>query len=128
VNIAELTKLIRDGLDAAGKTRIPVVPPGTPIAVIPAVVLAAASDTLEDGWTLRCGVNITCLVPRGAQVPQYEALTEIELIVLQALIPSPVRFDGPVTFAATGGGDTGEPPALARVIPMSFVADVHLCP
>jgi len=128
VNVDELTKLIRDGLDLAGKTRVPVVPPGTPISVIPAVVLAPRSDDLEDGWTLRYGFDITCVVPRNAQTSQYEQLCEIETIVLTALIPAPVRFEGPLSFAVTGGGDTGEPPALSRIIPLTFVSDVSLCP
>jgi len=128
VNLAELTKLIRDGLDAAGKTRVPVVPPGTAISVLPAVVLAPRNDDIEDGWTLRYGFDVTLLVPRNAQASQYEQLTELETIVLQALIPSTVRFEGPLSFVATGGGDTGEPPALARIIPLTFVSDVSLCP
>ena len=128
MNYAALAKHIRDALDAAGKQRVPVVPTGTPISVIPCVVLAAASDDLEDGWTLRNGVDVTVLVPRGQQVSQFDLLHELEIIVLQALIPTPVRFEGPLSFAATGGGDTGEPPALARIIPLTFVSDVSLCP
>jgi len=129
MNVDELQKLIKDGLVASGKTRVPVVPPGTPISVMPCVVLAPSDDTLESGnKTLKYGFDITCCVPRGGQVSQYGLLVEIEAIVLQSLIPSNVRFDGPLRFAATGGEATGEPPALARIIPISFSSDVDLCP
>ena len=128
MTLDDLTKVIREALDLAGKTKVPVVPPGTPISVLPCVVLAPRSNDLEDGWTLRYGFDVTCIVPRNAQTSQYQQLVEIETIVLQALIPTPVRFEGPLSFAVTGGGDTGEPPALARIIPLTFVSDVSLCP
>jgi hypothetical protein len=128
MTVDDLIKLVRDGLVAAGKTRVPVVPPGTPITVVPAVVIAPADDELVDGnRTLRYGFDVTCLVPRGGQTSQYPALVEIAAIVVQSLIPSEVRFDGPLVFATTGGGETGEPAALARVVPVSFAADVTLC-
>ena len=128
VNVETLTKIIRDALDAADKLRVPVVPPGTPISVIPCVVLAPRNDDIEDGWTMRYGFDITCLVPRASQTSQYPALVDIESIVVSALIPHPVRFEGPLTFAISGGGDSGEPAALARIIPITFVSDVDLCP
>jgi hypothetical protein len=128
MTVDDLIKLIHDGLVLAGKTKVPVVPPGTPIAVMPCVVIAPSDDTLESGnKTLRYGFDITCTVPRNAQVSQYQLLTELEAIVVQSLIPSQVRFDGPLRFASTGGEATGEPPALARVIPVSFSSDVDLC-
>ena len=129
MNVADLAKLIGDGLTVAGHTKIPVVPPGTPIAVIPCVVLAPGNDDLINGnRTLRCGFDVTVIVPRSAQVEQYGLLSELEAIVLRSLIPSEVQFDGPIVFASTGGESTGEPPALARVIPVTFAADVDLCP
>lgn len=128
MNIDDLEFLIRSGLDDAGKTKVPVVPPGTPITVLPAVVLAPGDDELGPGnGSIRYGFDITCVVPRSAQVSQYELLVELEAIVVRSLIPSTVRFDGPLSFASTGGADTGEPPALARVIPVTFTADVDLC-
>ena len=129
VNVADLIKLIGDGLVAAGKTKIPVVPPGTPISVIPCVVLAPGNDELANAnKTLRCGFDVTVIVQRNSQVTQYELLSELEAIVLRSLIPSEVQFDGPIVFASTGGEATGEPPALSRVIPVTFTADVDLCP
>lgn len=129
MNVADLRKLIADGLVEAGKYKIPVVLPGTPISVLPCVVLAPSDDVLGDGnRTLRYGFDVTCVVPRNNQVGQYELLVELEAIVLQSLIPSQVRFDGPLIFASTGGADTGEPPALARTIPISFTSDADLCP
>ena len=129
MNLAALTKLIRDALDAAGKTRVPVVAPGTPIAVMPCVALAPSFDDLENGnRTLRYGFDVTVIVPRFNQAEQYDQLVDLQTIVIQSLVPSPVRFDGPIAFAATGGETTGEPPALARTIPITFVADVDLCP
>lgn len=128
MDIDELAFLIRAGLDDAGKTKIPVVPPGTPISVLPAVVLAPSDDELGAGnRTLRYGFDVTCVVPRSAQVSQYELLVELEAIVLASLIPSQVRFEGPLLFASTGGEGTGEPPALSRVIPVTFASDVDLC-
>ena len=128
MNVADLQKLISDGLVVAGKYKIPVVLPGTPISVLPCVVLAPSDDVLGDGnRSLRYGFDVTCVVPRNNQVSQYELLVELEAIVLQSLIPSQVRFDGPLIFASTGGADTGEPPALSRVIPVSFTASVLLC-
>jgi len=129
VNLADLTKLVRDALDAAGKTKVPVVAPGTPISVMPSVVLAPAFNELENGnRTLRYGFDVTVVVPRFNQPEQYEQLTELETIVVSSLVPSEARFDGPFSFTTTGGDGTGEPPALARTIPISFVADVDLCP
>ena len=128
MNVAELIKLIKDGLTVAGKIRVPVVPPGTPISVLPAVVLAPGNDALGEGnRSLRLGFDITCVVPRNNQVAQYELLVELEAIVLRSLIPSQVRFEGPLVFASTGGEATGEPPALSRVIPVSFTSDEALC-
>ena len=128
MNVADLRKLITDGLTVAGKYKIPVVLPGTPISVLPCVVLAPSDDVLGDGnRSLRYGFDVTCVVPRNNQVSQYELLVELEAIVLQSLIPSTVRFDGPLIFASTGGADTGEPAALARTIPVSFTSDATLC-
>jgi hypothetical protein len=128
VNIADLTKLIHDGLVAAGRSTVPVVPPGTPVTVLPAVVLAPGDDELGDGnRSLRYGFDVTVIVHRSGQVAQYEQLVELEAIVVQSLIPSNVRFDGPFVFATTGGDTTGEPPALSRIIPVSFAANVDLC-
>jgi hypothetical protein len=95
---------------------------------MPCVVLAPADDTLGAGnRSIRYGFDVTVIVPRFNQVEQYELLVELEAIVLQSLIPSTVQFDGPFVFASTGGADTGEPPALSRVIPVTFTADVDLC-
>ena len=128
MNVADLTALIRTGLDDAGKTRVPVVAPGTTIAVMPCVVLAPSDDALEDSnHTLRFGFDVTIVVHRNGQVQQYADLTAIEAIVVRSLIPSQVRFDGPFVFAATGGEATGEPAAMSRIIPVSFAADVTLC-
>lgn len=126
MNVAGLIKLVKDGLLAAGKDKVPVVPPGTPISVLPCVVIAPSEDRLEQG-ALRYGFDITPTVPRNAQPTQYELLVELEAIVILSLQSTNVRFDGPFTFAATGGEGTGEPPAQARVIPVSFTSDVDLC-
>jgi hypothetical protein len=128
MNVADLVKLIGDGLTAAGKTKVPVVLPGTPASVIPCVVLAPSDDELVNAnKTLRYGFNIRILVPRSSQVDQYQLLVELQAIVLQSIIPSQVQFDGPMPFDPTVGETIGEPPALARVIPVTFTADVDLC-
>ena len=67
------------------------------------------------------------MVPRNNQVDQYVRLQSIAAAVIQGLLPSQVRFEGPFVFAATGGDGTGEPPAMSRVIPISFASDVNLC-
>ena len=127
MNVDDLTKMIRDGLDLAGKTAVPVVPPGTAITVLPAVVLAPSDNALGDGnRTLRYGFDITIVVPRSKQVTQYDALCDLEAITLRSLIPSAVRFEGPIVLAVTGGGDSGEPPAMSRIIPITFAADFNL--
>ena len=128
MTVDDLILVIGDALVAAGYPKVPVVAPGTPIAVMPCVVLAPGDNELGDGnRSLRYGFDITIVVPRSSQPEQYELLTELEAVVLRSLIPSPVRFDGPIAFAATGGNETGEPPALSRVIPVTFAADVDLC-
>jgi hypothetical protein len=128
MDVEQLEQLITAGLVDAGKTKIPVVPPGTPISVLPCVVLAPSDDELGDGnRSLRYGFDVTCVVPRNSQVSQYQLLVELEAIVIRSLIPSTVRFDGPFLFASTGGEGTGEPPALSRVIPVSFASDTDLC-
>jgi hypothetical protein len=128
VNVADLIKLIGDGLVEAGHTMVSVVPPGTPLSTIPCVAIAPANDELTNGnRTLQYGFDVTVIVQRNAQVSQYELLTELEAIVVRSLIPSEVQFDGPIVFASTGGEATGEPPALSRVIPVTFTADVDLC-
>ena len=128
MNVTDLAALITTGLTAAGRTKVPVVLPGTAIAVLPCVVLAPGDHELGDGnRSLRYGFDITVTVPRNNQPAQYTDLCTLEAIVYRSLIPSQVRFDGPSIFAATGGEGTGEPPALSQVIPVSFVADVHLC-
>ena len=128
MNVADLQKLIKDGLVEAGKVKVPVVEPGTAISVLPCIVLAPANDELGEGnRTLRYGFDITAMVPRSAQVSQYELLVQLQAIVLRSLIPTQVRFEGPFTFAATGGEQTGEPPALARIIPVSFASNEDLC-
>lgn len=126
MTVDDLALMIRDALDAAGKTKIPVVPPGTPISVLPAVVLAPADNEL-DNRVLRYGIDVVVLVPRAGQVAQYELLAELEAIVLQSWYPSTVRLEGPTIFATTGGEGTGEPPAQSRTIPVSFASDVDLC-
>lgn len=128
VNVDDLIKLVGDGLIAAGKSGVPVVEPGTPISVLPCVACAPSDDELGDGnRTLRYGFDVTIAVPRGKQTSQYGVLVELEGIVIRSLIPSGVRFVGPITFAATGGGTTGEPPTMVRVVPITFTADVDLC-
>lgn len=128
MNHNDIIKLIKDGLAVAGKNKIAVVPPGTPIAVLPAVVVAPGNDAMGDGnRSLRYGFDITCIVPRNNQVANYELLTELQAIVVRSLIPSQVRFEGPFVFASTGGGETGEPPALSRVIPVSFTSNEAIC-
>lgn len=128
MNVDDLAKLIRDGLTAASVTTVPVVMPGTPTSKLPAVVLAPSRDTLGDGnRTLRYGFDVVVMVPRGGQVAQYPRLCELEAIVVHSLIPSAVRFDADIEFAATGGADTGEPPAMSRIIAVSFASDIDLC-
>jgi hypothetical protein len=105
-----------------------VLAPGTTISVLPAVVLAPSDDQLGDGnRTLRHGFDVTAIVPRNGQVTQYQALVELEGIVVQSLIPSEVRFEGAFTFLAAGGDGTGEPPTMSRLIPVSYSSDVQLC-
>jgi hypothetical protein len=128
VNVADLHKLISDGLTAAGQTKVPTVYPGTPTSVLPCVVIAPSTNELANGnRTLSYGFDVVVMVPRFNQADQYELLCELEAVVLQSLIPSECQFDGPIEFASTGGADTGEPAALSRVIPVTFVADVDLC-
>lgn len=128
MNVADLIKLIHDGLVAAGKTKVPVVAPGTPVTVLPAVELVPTDDELGEGnRSLRYGFNVTVSVPRASTPEQYEQLVELQAIVLQSLIPSTVRFDGPMVYRPTGELP-GEAPALARIIPVSFAANVDLCP
>lgn len=128
MNVSQLATLIRTGLDAAGHTTVPVVLPGTAISKLPCVVLAPGDNELGDGnRSLRYGFDVTPAVHRNNQAEQYAYLCQLEAVVFASLIPNQVRFDGPSVFASTGGEQTGEPPALARVIPVSFVADVHLC-
>jgi hypothetical protein len=128
MNLAALTKLIKDALVAAGKTTIPVVAPGTTISVLPCVALAPSTDSLGEGnRSLRHGFDVTVIVPRQGQVTQYELLTELEGIVVQSLIPSGIRFEGPIGFASAGGEGTGEPPTMSRIIPISYPSDVVLC-
>lgn len=128
MNVGEIQKIIHDGMLANDKPKVPVVLPGTPLSVLPCVVLAPSDDALGEGnRSLRYGFDITVVVPRNTQVSQYELLVELEVIVIQSLIPSGVRFDGPIVFASTGGADTGEPPALSRIIPVSFASDAAIC-
>jgi len=128
MTVDDLVKLVHDSLVAAGVTTVPVVLPGTSLSVLPCVVLAPSDDALGDGnHTLRHGFDITVAVPRNTQTSQYPRLVELLQLVLRGLIPSAVRFEGPIVFAATGGGDTGEPPAMVRVIPVSFASDFDLC-
>jgi hypothetical protein len=127
VTVDDLALLIRNGLDAAGQTKVPVVAPGTPVSVLPAVALVPADDELGDGnRTLRYGFDVTIQVPRSSAPEQYERLVELQAIVIRSLIPTPVRFDDRMPFASTGDLP-GEAPALARIIPISFAADVDLC-
>lgn len=127
MTVDDLALMIRDALDAAGQTKVPVVFPGTPVTVLPAVELVPDDDELGDGnRTLRYGFNITIQVPRSSAPEQYVRLVELQSIVLRSLIPTPVRFDGPMEFRPTGDL-SGEAPALARIIPVSFAADVDLC-
>ena len=100
-----------------------------PISVMPAVALAPADNELENGnRTLRYGFDVTVIVPRFNQPEQFDQLVDLEAIVVSSIVPSVARFDGPFSFTTLGGDGTGEPPALARTIPISFVADVDLCP
>lgn len=128
MTVDDLVKLIKDSLVAGGVTTVPVVLPGTSLSVLPCVVIAPSDDALGEGnRTLRHGFDVTVAVPRGAQVSQYPRLVELLGLVLRGLVPSAVRFEGPIVFAATGGGDTGEPPAMVRIVPVSFASDVALC-
>lgn len=128
MNVTQVIDLLRAGLDAAGHTTVPVVPPGTPLAKVPFVALAPGPNEMGDGnRSYRYGFDLTIAVPRGGQVTQYEYLCTLEAVCLRSLIPNQVRFDGPAEFGSTGGGDTGEPATLVRVIPVSFAADVTIC-
>lgn len=128
MNVADVAALVSDGLSAAGIDDVPVVDPGTPVAALPVVVLAPADNELGDGNRyLIYGLDVTVVVPRSNQVDQYLRLCELEAAVVQGLLPSQVRFEGPFVFAVTGGDGTGEPPAMSRVIPISFTGDVNLC-
>jgi len=124
----DLALLIGDALVAAGHPKVPVVPPGTPVTVLPAVSLIPGDNELGDGnRSLRYGMEIVVYVPRSSQPEQYQLLCELEAITLRSIIPTQVRFDGPIRFSPTGGESTGEPPAQARYIPVTFATDVDLC-
>jgi len=127
VNLADVAALVSAGLTGAGIDDIPIVDPGTPVVALPCVVLAPSDDELGDGnHTIREGLDITVLVTRNNQVDQYVRLQQMYQAVVQGLIPSQVRFEGAIVFAVTGGDGTGEPPAMSRVIPVSFTSDVNL--
>lgn len=129
MNIADIAKLIGDGLELAGVGPVPVVDPGTPISTMPAIVLAPSDDELTAGNRgLRHGLDLTVMVPRSSQVEQYARLQELTATVIRSLIPSSVAFTGPIRFASTGGAGSGEPAALVRVIPIAFGGDLDLCP
>jgi len=128
VNVADVAALVAAGLSGAGIDDVPVVDPGTPVAALPVVVLAPADNELGPGNRyLVYGLDITVMVPRAGQVDWYGRLVELEAAVVQGLLPSQVRFEGRFVFAVTGGDGTGEPPAMSRVIPISFTSDVNLC-
>jgi hypothetical protein len=129
VNIADVRKLIGDGLTAAGIDDVPVVDPGVPGIPPPSVRLDPDDDELGPGnRTLIHGLQIVVSVPRTGQVDQYARLQSLTATVLQALIPSSVSFTGPIRPDSIGGTGTGEPSALARFIPVTFPGDVDLCP
>ena len=128
MNTAGLVKLIRDGLDAAAHTKVPVVVPGTPLSKLPCVVIAPSTNQLLNGnRTLSYGFDVVVIVPRYNQPDQYLLLESLEAVVLGSLIPSEVQIEGTTVFDATGGDDTGDPPALTRTIPVTFTSDVDLC-
>jgi hypothetical protein len=129
VNTADVAALVTAGLAAAVINDVPVVDPGTPTSTLPAVVLAPGPDRLEAGnRSIRHGLNVTAVVPRNNQPDQYVRLQEIAGAVLRGLLPSSVRLEPvDIEFVVSGGGDTGEPAAMSRVIPVSFTGDVDLC-
>jgi hypothetical protein len=126
VNIPAIVKLIGDGLAAAGLDVVRVVEPGTPVTAIPAVVLAPSDDELGAGnRTMAHGLDVTVIVSRTNQVDQYVRLQELTAVVVRSVIPSSISFAGPIRFAATAA--PGEPPAMSRIIPITFPGDVDLC-
>jgi hypothetical protein len=127
VTVDDLALMIRTALDAAGKTKVPVVAPGTHETVIPAVAIQPGDDEVLDGNRVREGYEIVILVPRNQQPEQYEHLCELRNIVLVSLYPSPVRIDGPILFDTRGGDGSGDAPAQAKTIPVSFTVDVDIC-
>jgi hypothetical protein len=128
VNITDLIALVRAGLDAAGHTRVPVLPPGTTITALPCVAAGRAADQPGAGnRSLVKGYELVILVPRTGQVEQTQLSDDLEAVVLRSLLPSQVQFGDRFPAASTGGEGTGEPPALSRIIPVTFVADVDLC-
>jgi hypothetical protein len=123
VNVGDVAALIAGGLAAAGIDGVPVVDPGTPIATLPAVVLAPGVDELEAGnRSLRHGLEVTVVVSRSGQPEQYTRLQQITGAVLRGLLPSSVQIVDPFPFDSFD-----EPPTMTRTIPCSFVGDLDLC-
>jgi len=130
VNIADIRKLIADGLIAAGIDDVTIVDPGVPGVPPPYVRLDPDDDELGPGnRTLIHGLQIVIGVPRTGQADQYVRLQgSLYPAVLRSLFPSSISFDGPIRVDTIGGDGTGSPPSLVRIIPVTFPGDVDLCP
>jgi len=98
---------------------IPVVYPGTPSAAFPTIVLAPDDDTLEATRLLRAAVDVTVMVARANQTADYQTLDGIYRTVLDRLYGSSFTLAGPFRFDVFDR--PGDPPALARFVPVSYV-------
>lgn len=128
MNVDDVAVLVAAGLDAAGYAW-EVLDPVTAISAIPVVALAPADDEVdESGRYMTHGVDVVVIVPRNNQTAWYRDLQSATAAIVAGLAGSSVSIDGPIGFASTGGGTTGEPPALTRTIPVTYIGDADLCP
>jgi len=109
---------------------VPVLPPGTATAGLPAIVLHPGDNEIATGGRrMLRRYDVAVLVPRGGQVEQLAELERLSDAAVIALMPTPAELDGPSRFAASDPTDPVEAPYFARLIPLAFIdTGVDLCP
>ena len=105
---------------------LPVIYPGVPSAALPAILITPDGWTLEqNGKLIREHYEVKAAVARGNQPAEYANVSTVARAVLDRLVGGGGGFTlgSPITFeVGAGPPQSTDPPYLAHVIPVSFIA------
>lgn len=128
VNVDEVATALRAGLELAGADDVVVLDVAAPMSALPAVAFAPGDDEVVERRVLRHSFDVVVMVPRDDQVARYRDLADLTVIVVDVLNQTAgVALDGTIGFTTAGGTGTGEPPYMARLVPITFTGTTLTC-